>query len=136
MPYFPSHKTGLIPARMRLDETDEFGNGIARFTFFFYDDGALEASYDFTSLNVSEVSTSGIDQRLDSAIVVTPSSTDSIPLVEKDAGLQTLSDAPPTSALQTQTVSLSLGGDLAGKWTITFEVPIHEFNLDGWWVKL
>ncbi|WP_404962175.1 hypothetical protein [Streptomyces sp. 147326] len=121
---------------MRLDETDEFGNTIARFSFHFYNEGTFEEAYDFTSLDAQEISTSGIDQRLASAIAITPDSIDSLPSVDQDAGLQTLSDASPTSALQTQNISLSLGGALVGKWSVTFETPIHEFNLGGAWAKL
>ncbi|MFI0507522.1 hypothetical protein ACH3WN_32525 [Streptomyces albogriseolus] len=122
--------------RMRLDETDQFGNGIARFSFRYYDDGAFQEAFDFTSLDADEVSTSDLDQQLAVDIIITPDSVDSLPMVDQDAGLQTLSDAPATSALETQTISLSLGGSFVGKWSVTFEVPIHEFNLDGSWVKL
>ncbi|MET7642451.1 hypothetical protein ABZS83_02115 [Streptomyces sp. NPDC005426] len=121
---------------MRLDETDQFGNGIARFSFNHYEDGEFQGAFDFTSLDAAEVSTSGLDQQLAAEIMITPDSVDSLPLVDQDAGVQTLSDAPATSALETQTISLSLGGSLVGKWTVTFEVPIHEFNLDGAWAKL
>lgn len=134
--YIPSATTGLLPVRMRLDERDEFGNTIVKFSFDYYDNGSYVARWNFTTLDIDGVSTSGVDQRLSSGILETPSSPDDVPLLELDAGLQTLSDAPSTSALQTQDVSLSLGGALVGKWSVTFEVPIHEFNLDGAWAKL
>ncbi|MFE5624611.1 hypothetical protein ACFQ8S_21355 [Streptomyces virginiae] len=137
MTHFPSSLTGMVPRRMRLDEMDDAGQAIVKVEFFWYEDGAILANYEFTSLDRDGVSTSVSDQMLVADIEITPSwdDLDPLPDVEEDAGLQTLADADVTSALENQTVSLSLAGALVGKWYVKFESPIHEFNLQGRWQK-
>ncbi|MFE2722464.1 hypothetical protein [Kitasatospora sp. NPDC059327] len=125
--------TGLLPISMVIGEIDDLGNPQVDFGFRFYNSGAFGADYSFLSLDISGVSTSNLQQQLNSLIVTSPVSMAAIPSQEPDATLRTFSEAPPTSALTPQTVRLFLGGFLRGEWIVNFDTPIHSFNLDGRW---
>ncbi|MFD8542982.1 hypothetical protein [Streptomyces sp. NPDC059649] len=135
----PTDKIGLFPVRMEIEDND--GSPRVRFDFErFVDSGVpgagstLAAAFSFFSSDVTGVSTSNGSQRLEADVL--EGSDLPIPQQEPDANLRVvLSEAAPTSALETQTVRLALGGFFMGKWSVQFETPIHVFNLDGRWAK-
>lgn len=137
--FVPTDKVGLFPVRMEIEDND--GSPRIRFDFDqFVDTGVpgagstFAAAFNFFSSDVGGISTSNGSQQLDAGVL--ESSDFAIPSQESDANLRTFSAADPTSALQTQSVKLFLGGFLMGKWSVQFETPIHAFNLDGRWAKV
>ncbi|MGC9437979.1 hypothetical protein [Streptomyces sp. WG5] len=110
--------------RFRFDEFVEIPSGGSTFA----------GSYHFLSADVAGFSTSNPVQRL-KADLIDPSDFP-LPASEPDAVLRTVSDAPPTSALQVHHVRLFLGGFRARDWAVRFETPVHAFNLDGRWLKV
>jgi hypothetical protein len=137
--FVPSDKVGLFPVRMNVVEN----NGSSAMVFEFHDfveipsgGTTFAGAFRFVTSDVSGVSTSNLSQRL-GADALEPADPP-IPASSDNAVLSTVSnpDAPPTSALDVQTVDLELDGFPIGEWEVQFETPVHEFRLDGSWRKV
>ncbi|GAB2836439.1 hypothetical protein GCM10022221_39460 [Actinocorallia aurea] len=125
----PNGSVGFFPWLMTIgDETVEF-------EFSAYDEwSSLKAQYVFRSFD--RVSTSELKQRLSSVIHEEETvDIDHISESALDATLWTFSEAEPTSALATQEVHLDVLGSTIGVWDVKFSTPIHEFKLNGAWIK-